>query len=73
MKYTPKSLYRVHRVAWGAYKRTWRGGFSPVEGNIVQALAQGMMENRQKIGIKTLDKYDGHPLHIPTRIKIKGE
>lgn len=30
MKYTPKSLYRVHRVAWSTYKDAWRGGFSPV-------------------------------------------
>lgn len=52
MKYSPKSIYRVHRVAWGAYKRVWRGGFSPVqsEREIVQGLANGMMENRQKNG-----------------------
>ena len=27
---SPKRIYRLHRVCWGAYKRCWRGGRSPL-------------------------------------------
>lgn len=27
---SPKRIHRLHRVCWGAYKRCWGGGRSPV-------------------------------------------
>ena len=65
MKYTPKSLYRVHRVAWGVYKRVWRGGFSPIQDS-----QEPDMLTQVKIGIQFQDNYSSR-LYIPRRLVIR--